>query len=89
VVRYLDVIRSRLGRFEFIRNPAVQHKASDYRMMAALCLELANQVSLEQRAHLLDVAQKWLDLAQKSGEPFGDGNSGYGEPRLTGFSGCD
>jgi hypothetical protein len=45
----------------------MQHKPSDYRSMAAMCLEVANQMSLEsERARLTDVAQKWLELAQTS-----------------------
>jgi hypothetical protein len=44
-----------------------QHKASDYRAMAAMCLEVASQMSLDsERTRLNDVAQKWLDLAKTS-----------------------
>jgi len=45
----------------------VQHKASDYRMMAAMCLEIANRMSLDSdRLRLTDRAQQWLELAQKT-----------------------
>jgi hypothetical protein len=45
---------------------AVQHKASDYRLMAALCLDVANKMPLDSdRARITDIAQKWLELAQK------------------------
>jgi len=47
----------------------MQHNPSDYRAMAAMCLEVANQMSLDsERTRLTDVAQKWLELAQ-AGEP--------------------
>src|SRR5262245_42237151 len=45
----------------------VRHRASDYRLMASMCLEIANQMSLHaDRTRMTDMAQKWLDLAQTS-----------------------
>ena len=45
---------------------AVQHKASDYRLMAAVCLDFANKMPLDpDRARITDIAQKWLELAQR------------------------
>lgn len=47
--------------------PTVRHKASDYRLMASMCLEIANQMSLHaDRTRITDMAQKWLELAQTS-----------------------
>ena len=44
----------------------MQHKASDYRLMAAVCLEFANKMPPDSdRARVTDIAQKWLELAQK------------------------
>jgi len=45
----------------------MRHKPSDYRLMAAMCLEIANQMSLDtDRTRVTDMAQKWLELAQTS-----------------------
>jgi hypothetical protein len=45
----------------------MRHKPSDYRLMAAMCLEIAHQMSLDaDRTRLTDMAQKWLELAQTS-----------------------
>jgi hypothetical protein len=45
----------------------MQHKPSDYRMMAAMCVEIANGMSLDtDRLRLTDRAQEWLELAQKT-----------------------
>ena len=45
----------------------MQHKASNHRMMAAMCLEIPNRMSLDSdRLRLTDRAQKWLELAQKN-----------------------
>jgi hypothetical protein len=45
----------------------VRHKPSDYRLMAAMCLEIANQMPLDaDRTRMTDMAQKWLELAQRS-----------------------
>lgn len=42
-------------------------KASEYRRLAAECLQIANNMSLNaERARLMEMAQKWLDLAQKA-----------------------
>jgi hypothetical protein len=46
---------------------AMQHKPGDYRMMAAMCVEIANGMSLDtDRLRLTDRAQEWLDLAQRT-----------------------
>jgi hypothetical protein len=43
----------------------VRHKPSEYRLMSAMCLEIANQMSLDSdRTRMTDTAQKWLELAQ-------------------------
>jgi hypothetical protein len=43
----------------------VRHKPSDYRLMAAMCREIANQMPLDSdRTRMTDMAQKWLELAQ-------------------------
>jgi hypothetical protein len=45
----------------------VRHKPSDYRLMAAMCREIANQMSLDSdRTRMTDMAQEWLELAQTS-----------------------
>jgi hypothetical protein len=45
----------------------MQHEPSDYRMMAAMCVEIANGMSLDtDRLRLTDRAQEWLELAQKT-----------------------
>jgi hypothetical protein len=45
----------------------MQHRPSEYRAMAAMCLEIANQMSLDSdRARMTDMAQKWLKLAETS-----------------------
>jgi hypothetical protein len=45
----------------------VQNRASDYRLMAAVCLEVANKMPLNpDRARMIEMAQKWLELAQRS-----------------------
>jgi hypothetical protein len=42
-------------------------KASEYRKLAAECLQIANNMSLNaERARLMEMAQKWLELAQKA-----------------------
>jgi hypothetical protein len=42
-------------------------KASEYRRLAAECLQIANTMSLNgERARLMEMAQKWLELAQKA-----------------------
>jgi hypothetical protein len=42
-------------------------KASEYRRLAAECLEIANGSPAEgDRARLTQMAQKWLELAQKA-----------------------
>lgn len=52
-------------------------KASEYRRLAAECLQIANNMSLNtERARLMEMAQKWLELAQKA-ESEG-GNAGQG-----------
>jgi hypothetical protein len=44
---------------------AVQYKASDYRFMAAVCLDVASKMPLEsERTRITEMAQKWLELAQ-------------------------
>lgn len=45
---------------------AVQHKVSDYRLMAAMCLDIANMMPQgSDRARMMDMAQKWLEQAQR------------------------
>jgi hypothetical protein len=45
----------------------VRHKPSDYRLMAAMCREIANQMSLDSdRTRMTDMAERWLELAQTS-----------------------
>jgi hypothetical protein len=45
----------------------MRHKPADYRLMAAMCLEIANQMPADSdRTRISDMAQKWLDLAQTS-----------------------
>jgi hypothetical protein len=45
----------------------MQHKPSDYRMMAEMCVAIANGMSLDtDRLRLTDRAQEWLELAQKT-----------------------
>jgi hypothetical protein len=42
------------------------HKGSDYRLMAAVCLDVASKMPLDSdRARITDMAQKWLELAQR------------------------
>jgi hypothetical protein len=42
-------------------------KASEYRKLAAECLQIANNISVNgERARLMEMAQKWLELAQKA-----------------------
>jgi hypothetical protein len=46
---------------------AVEHNASDYRMMSSMCLEIANAMSLESdRVRLTARAQEWLELAHQA-----------------------
>jgi hypothetical protein len=43
------------------------HKASDYRRFAAECMEIAYRMSANgNRARMMEMAQRWLDLAQKA-----------------------
>jgi hypothetical protein len=45
----------------------MRHKPSDYRLMAAMCLEIANQMPADSdRTRIAAMAQRWLDLAQTS-----------------------
>src|SRR5262245_5372543 len=46
---------------------AMQHNSSDYRMMAAMCAEIANGMPLDtDRLRLTDRAQEWLELARET-----------------------
>ena len=46
---------------------AVEHTASDYRMMSSMCLQIANAMSLESdRVRLTARAQEWLELAHQA-----------------------
>jgi hypothetical protein len=48
------------------RELAVRHKASDYRLMAAMCLDIANMMPPDSdRARMMDMAQKWFELAHR------------------------
>ena len=41
-------------------------RAAEYRRLAANCLEVAERMSLwEDRARIMEMAQRWLDLARK------------------------
>jgi len=45
----------------------VRHKPSEYRLMSAMCLEIANQMTLDSdRTRMTDTAKKWVELAQTS-----------------------
>jgi len=42
-------------------------KAAEYRRQAAACLEVAEHMSLkDDRTHVLQMAQQWLDLARRA-----------------------
>jgi len=42
-------------------------KAAEYRREAASCLEVAERMSLSaDRARMMEMAQRWLDLAKKA-----------------------
>ena len=42
-------------------------RAAEYRRLAAGCLEVAERMSLrEDRARMMEMAQRWVDLAQKA-----------------------
>jgi hypothetical protein len=42
-------------------------RALEYRRLAAECLEAAERMSLrEDRSRLMEMAQRWLDLARKA-----------------------
>ena len=42
-------------------------RADEYRRLAADCLEVAERMSLrEDRARMMEMAQRWLDLAKKA-----------------------
>jgi len=44
-----------------------QDKAAEYRRKAAACLEVADRMSLDgDRALMLEMAQTWLELAQRA-----------------------
>jgi len=44
-----------------------QDKSADFRRQAAACVEIAERMSLrEDRARILEMAQRWLALAQKA-----------------------
>jgi len=44
-----------------------QDKSADFRRQAAACIEVAERVSLrEDRARMMEMAQRWLELAQKA-----------------------
>jgi hypothetical protein len=41
-------------------------KVAEYRRQAAICMEIARQMSLiEDRQLMLEMAEKWLELARK------------------------
>jgi hypothetical protein len=42
-------------------------KSADFRRQAAACVDIAQRMSLrEDRARILEMAQRWLELAQKA-----------------------
>jgi hypothetical protein len=42
-------------------------KAAEYRRLAAACIEVAQRMSLkEDRSRMMDMAQRWLELAQEA-----------------------
>ena len=44
----------------------MQHKALDYRLMSAMCLDIGNMMPRHSdRTRMTDMAQKWLELAWK------------------------
>ena len=44
-----------------------KHKEADYRKQASACLEVAERMSLqEDRARMVEMAHRWLELAQKA-----------------------
>jgi hypothetical protein len=44
-----------------------QAKSDDFRRQAAACLEVAQRMSLhEDRVRMMEMAQRWLDLAQQA-----------------------
>jgi hypothetical protein len=46
---------------------APENKAAEYRREAASCLEVAERMSLEaDKQRMLDMALRWLDLAEQS-----------------------
>jgi putative IMPACT (imprinted ancient) family translation regulator len=46
--------------------------AEQYRKMAADCIEVAQRMSLkDDRARMMEMAQRWLDLAQQAETPGG------------------
>jgi hypothetical protein len=41
--------------------------AAHYRKQAAACIEIANQMSSRiEREHMIEMAQRWLELAQRA-----------------------
>jgi putative IMPACT (imprinted ancient) family translation regulator len=47
-------------------------KIEAYRKMAADCIEVAQRMSLkDDRARMMEMAQRWLDLAQQAETPGG------------------
>jgi putative IMPACT (imprinted ancient) family translation regulator len=46
--------------------------AEEYRKMAADCIEVAQRMSLkDDRTRMMEMAQRWLDLAQRAEIPGG------------------
>ena len=47
-------------------------KTKEYRKMAASCIEVAQRMSLkDDRVRMMEMAQRWLDLAQQAETPGG------------------
>jgi hypothetical protein len=45
-------------------------KTEEYRKMAASCIEVAQRMSLkDDRVRMMEMAQRWLDLAQQAETP--------------------
>jgi hypothetical protein len=45
----------------------VQQKASEYLILSAVCLEIANQMPMDaDRAQLTETAQRWAELAKEA-----------------------
>ena len=54
-----------------------EYKAAEYRRQAALCLDLAERISLDDdRARIMEMAKRFLDLAREEEGTAESGRSG-------------